>query len=106
MLTSAVSIAKDGEWSASTGQVYAVFLGIHILQGFLGSSVTRILARLQNLFVFGNFAIIIATFAALPAATPSEERNPASYIFGAWNNESGWVDGFAFIVGMSLRFHN
>jgi amino acid transporter len=101
MLTSAVSISKDGNWTASTGQVYAVFLGIHILQGFLGSSATRILARLQNVFVFANFAIIIATFAALPAATPKEERNSAQYIFGGWNNTSGWVNGFAFIIGIS-----
>jgi len=35
MLTSAVSISKDGNWTASTGQVYAVFLAIHVLQGFL-----------------------------------------------------------------------
>jgi amino acid transporter len=98
MLTSAVSIAQDGNWTASTGQVYAVFLGIHILQGFLGSSATRILARLQNVFVFANFAIIIATFAALPATTPSDERNSAQYIFGGWSNTSGWVNGFAFII--------
>jgi hypothetical protein len=101
MLTSAVSIAKDGNWTASTGQVYAVFLGIHILQGFLTSCATRILARLQNVFVFANFAIIIATFAALPATTPSEERNSADFIFGGWENTSGWVNGFAFIIGIS-----
>jgi hypothetical protein len=82
MLTSAVSIAQDGNWTASTGQVYCVFLAIHVLQGLLGSSVTRVLARIQNLFVFANFAIIIAAFAALPAATSSDERNSASYIFG------------------------
>lgn len=98
MLTSAVSIAQDGNWTATTGQVYAVFLGIHVLQGFLGCSVTRVLARLQNLFVFANFAIIIATFAALPATTPVDERNSAQYIFGGWENISGWVNGFAFIV--------
>lgn len=98
MLTSAVSISKDGAWTATTGEVYAVFLAIHVLQGILGSSVTRVLARLQNVFVLANFAIIIATFAALPAATPKDERNSAQYIFGGWNNTSGWVDGFAFII--------
>jgi len=100
MLTSAVSIAKDGDWTATTGQVYAVFLGIHILQGILGCSVTRVLARMQNVFVAANFAIIIATFAALPATTPKDERNSADFIFGGWQNISGWTNGFAFIVGM------
>jgi len=102
MLTSAVSIAQDGNWTASTGQVYAVFLGIHVLQGFLGCSVTRVLARLQNVFVFANFAIIIATFAALPATTPVDERNSAQYIFGGWENISGWTNGFAFIICSSF----
>jgi len=92
----------DGTWTASTGDVYGVFLAIHVLQAILGSSVTRILARMQNLFVFANFAIIIATFAALPAATPSDQRNSASYIFTDWMNESGWVNGFAFIICIQL----
>jgi hypothetical protein len=98
MLTSAVSISQDGNWTASTGQVYAVFLGIHIIQGFLGCSITKILARLQNIFIIANFAIIIATFAALPATTPKDERNSAQYIFGEWENLTGWVNGFAFII--------
>jgi hypothetical protein len=98
MLTSAVSIAQDGNWTASTGQIYCVFLGIHILQGFLCSSITRILARMQNVFVIANFAIILATFIALPACTPKDERNSASYIFTNWENVNGWVNGFAFIL--------
>jgi hypothetical protein len=103
MLTSAISISKDGNWTATTGEVYAVFLGINILQGILGSSATRILARLQNLFIFGNFAIIIATFAALTATTPANDRNSAQYIFGNWQNISGWVNGFAFIICIFLN---
>jgi len=98
MLTSAVSIAQDGNWTATTGQIYCVFLGIHIVQGLLGSTITRILARMQNVFVIANFAIIIATFVALPAATPKDQRNSASFIFGDWENLNGWVNGFAFIL--------
>jgi hypothetical protein len=100
MLCAAVSIAKDGSWSASTGEIYAVFLGIHIIQGFLGCSITRILARLQNIFLVANFAIILATFAALPATTPKDERNSAAFIFTGedWTNLTGWTNGFAFII--------
>jgi hypothetical protein len=100
MLCSAVSISKDGTWSASTGEVYAVFLGMHIIQGILGCSITRVLARMQNIFVLANFAIIIATIAALPATTPVDERNSANFIFTDWENTTGWVNGFAFIICM------
>lgn len=98
MLTSAVSISQDGNWTASTGQIYAVFLCLHALEGLLCCSTTRILARLQNIFIFANVAIILATFAALPATTPVLERNSAQFIFGGWENMTGWVNGFAFIL--------
>jgi hypothetical protein len=98
MLTSAVSISQDGNWTASTGQIYAVFLGLHVLQGLLCCSTTRILARLQNVFIVANLTIIIATFVALPATTPGDERNSAKFIFGGWENMTGWVNGFAFII--------
>ena len=81
-LTSSISISKDGNWTASTDQVYAVFLAIRIIQGFLGCLVTCILARLQKVFVIANFAIIVATFVALPASTPKNGQNSAQYIFG------------------------
>ena len=105
MLTSAVSISKDGNWTASTGEVYAVFLGINIFQGFLGSLATRILARLQNIFVFANFAIIIATFAALPATTPVDERNSAQFIFGDWQNITG-VLADSILASIAQRRHS
>jgi len=98
MLTSAVSISQDGNWTASTGQVYAIFLGLHVLQGLVCCSPSRILARLQNAFIFANFAIILVTFIALPATTPSDERNSSQFIFGGWENTTGWVNGFAFIT--------
>ena len=108
MLTSAISIAKDGGFTATNGEIYAIFVGIHLLQGLLGCSITRILARLQNIFVIANLAIVIATITALPATTPSQERNPAAYIFGHWENVSGWVNPVAFILCMLPFpfFHN
>jgi len=100
MLTSAISISREGTWTASSGQIYAVFLGLHILQGLLCCSTTRILARLQNVFILANFAIILATFVALPAATPVHQRNSTHFIFGGWENVTGWVNGFAFVTGI------
>jgi hypothetical protein len=104
MLTSAISIAMDGRFTATTGQIYSIFLAIHLLQGLLCCSITRILARVQNVFIVGNLAIVIATIAALPAATPSEERNGAAYIFGHWENINGWVGPLAFILCKSRWF--
>jgi hypothetical protein len=101
MLTSAISIANDGGFTATNIQIYAIFVGIHLLQGLLGCSITRIIARLQNIFVAANLAIILATIIVVPVTTPTGERNSAPYIFGHWENVSGWVNPVAFILGMS-----
>jgi hypothetical protein len=52
MLLSVVVIAKDGNYSYSYGDVYAVFLGCIIVHGILASSFSRIMGKLQTVFVF------------------------------------------------------
>jgi hypothetical protein len=45
-------------------------------------------------------SLCLGVIIALPAATPKEYRNTASYAFGDWSNTSGYPDGFAFVLGM------
>jgi len=87
-------------------QVGAIFLGLPVLQGLLCCSTTRILACLQKKFIFANLAIILATFVALLAATPSYERNSVQFIFGGWENMTGWVNRFAFIICIAPCYHS
>ncbi|TFY63534.1 hypothetical protein EVJ58_g3194 [Rhodofomes roseus] len=55
-------------------------------------------AKLQTFYVVLNVLLCLAIIIALPAATPSEFKNSASYAFTGFVNYSGWPDGFAFVL--------
>ncbi|KAF7974533.1 hypothetical protein HWV62_12002 [Athelia sp. TMB] len=59
---------------------------------------TRVLARLQTVWIVLNIALILAVLIGLPATTPKEFMNSASYAFGNFDNASAWPNGFAFIL--------
>jgi len=59
---------------------------------------TRVLARLQTVYVCLNVILCLAVIIALPIATPSEYRNSAKFALGNFTNINGWPDGYAFIL--------
>ncbi|KZO96991.1 APC amino acid permease [Calocera viscosa TUFC12733] len=100
MITAAASIGTGGSFSATLPQTFAIVVLIILTQALLASLATAVLARLQNFYVFLNLLLCFAVIIALPAATPSELRNPASFVFGNFTNLSGWSNsGFAFFLG-------
>jgi len=56
------------------------------------------LARLQSFYVVLNLILFFGVMVALPAATPSEFMNPASYALGDFTNLSTYPSGFAFFL--------
>jgi hypothetical protein len=56
-------------------------MAVLITHGILGSVTTRVLARLQLVFIVFNILISAATIVALPAATPAPFRNDAKNVF-------------------------
>ncbi|OCH88534.1 hypothetical protein OBBRIDRAFT_836526 [Obba rivulosa] len=70
-----------------------------VLSWIVGCSLaTRIIARLQGIYIWLNVLLCVAVIIALPASTPKEFRNSASHAFGGFANFYGWPDGFAFIL--------
>lgn len=97
MLLSVVVIAKDGEWAPSNGIIYAVFLGCVICHGILASTMSRIMGKLQTVFVVMNFILIFATIIALPIGRASQ-RNDAAFIFTEMANLTEWPTGWTFML--------
>lgn len=89
MLLSVVVIAKDGNWTPSSGVIYAVCMGCIVCHGILASTLNKIMGRLQTVFVVMNFILIAATIIALPVGRASQ-RNDAHFIFAKIENFTTW----------------
>lgn len=97
MLLSVPTIATDGRWSPSYGIIYAVFLCCVILHGILASTLSKIMGKLQTVFVVLNFVLILATIIALPIGRASQ-RNDGHFIFTEIGNLTTWPKGWTFML--------
>ena len=125
MFLSVIVIARDGNWTPSNGDIYAVFLATVLLHGVCASVMSKIMGkyvgslisqpymayavalftrtnidiehRLQTLFVVMNFILIAATIIALPIGARNH-RNDAHFIFAQTGNTTTWPKGWAFML--------
>ena len=97
MFLSVIVIARDGEWTPSNGTIYGVFLACVLLHGVLASTMSKIMGKLQTVFVVMNLVLIFATIIALPIGK-SSGRNDGSYIFATTANLTTWPTGWAFFL--------
>ncbi|KAI0321889.1 APC amino acid permease [Amylostereum chailletii] len=85
-------------YEATNSTTFAVYALITVSHAFVCCLGTRLLARLQSLYVVLNILLSVAIIVALPAATPTELRNSASFALGKFTNQYDWPDGYAFIL--------
>ena len=97
MFLSVIAVACDGNWTPSYGVIYAVFLACVFCHGILASIMSRIMGRLQTVFVVMNFILIVATIIALPIGVPNR-RNDGHYIFTQTENATTWPTGWTFML--------
>jgi len=70
-----------------------------ICHGILASTLSKIMGKLQTVFVAMNLILIAATIIALPVGKHlSSERNNAHYIFAQTENLTTWPTGWAFML--------
>lgn len=98
-IMAAVSIGSGMKFSATAGQTYAVYVLVLITQGCVASLGSKIVARLQTVYIILNLLLVFAIIVAIPASTPDGFKNTASYAFSGFVNETQWPDGFSFVLG-------
>ncbi|KAM0713478.1 hypothetical protein Q7P37_010440 [Cladosporium fusiforme] len=86
-----------GICSIDYGIVYAVFLACVLCHGILASSFSKVMGKLQTVFVVMNFVLIFATIIALPIGR-ANTRNDGAYIFATTANLTAWPTGWAFMI--------
>ena len=77
--------------------IYAVFLACVLCHGILASVMSKIMGKLQTVFVVMNFILILATIIALPIGA-RYHRNDGHYIFADSENLTTWPSGWAFFL--------
>ncbi|KAF9446737.1 APC amino acid permease [Macrolepiota fuliginosa MF-IS2] len=96
-VTAAITIGTNGNFETTNARLFGIYAAIvtsHAVACCLG---TRVLARLQTVYVALNILFSIGLIVALPIVTPKEFKNSAKFALGDFTNLSGWPNGFAFI---------
>ncbi|KAF8690359.1 hypothetical protein AX14_002975 [Amanita brunnescens Koide BX004] len=97
-IMAAASISSGMKFQATTAQTFGVYCVILILHGLICTLSPAVMARLQWPYIAFNIILAFAIIIAVPAATPTEFRNSAKYVFGNFTNQTSWPNGFAFIL--------
>jgi len=97
-IMAAANINSNGTFEATSAQLFGVYAAVVLSHAVLCSLGTAVLARLQNLYIALNVLLCLAIIIGLPAATPSEFKNTASFALGSFYNVNGWSNGYAFFL--------
>lgn len=100
MILACVSITRDGDWSASNGIIYGVYVGLIFIHALCAIFTNQIMPKIQNFCIFINIAIIVATVIALPVGkvTRGGSLNSGSFVYGHVDNLTTWPTGWAFVL--------
>ncbi|RMZ86593.1 hypothetical protein DV736_g6183, partial [Chaetothyriales sp. CBS 134916] len=89
----------NGIWTAENYHYYLVFFAITLLCNLISSLGNKWLPLLDTITIFWTFTGVIAIVVCC-LAIAREGRHNASYVFGHFENSSGWPDGWAFFIGL------
>ncbi|EIW76668.1 amino acid transporter [Coniophora puteana RWD-64-598 SS2] len=97
-VAAAASIGTGEAWVATDAETFAIYAAIVLSHAVICCLATAVLAKLQTVYVILNVLLCLAVIIALPAVTPAEYKNTASFALGNFTNMNGWPDGYAFIL--------
>lgn len=99
-VAAAASIGSGQTFIATNAQLFGIYIAILLSHAVVCCLGTAVLARLQSVYVLINIVLCIVVIIVLPAATPKEYINSASYALANFTNLNGWPNGFAFILSL------
>lgn len=100
MLLSMISLARDGNWTASRPIIYGTYVGTVCAHGAISAFFGKVMPKIQSLCIFLNVALVVATVIALPIGKHdnSPPVNSGRYVFGQLENGSTWPTGWTFML--------
>ncbi|KAH9479261.1 putative amino-acid permease C15C4.04c [Psilocybe cubensis] len=100
MITTAIAVNSDGAIILSSGATFGILLAILFSHGIVCSSATSVLARLNLFYVLVNVGTSIAAIVALLVLSDGK-RASTSDAFTLFENNSGWNNGWAFMLAFT-----
>ncbi|KAF9157857.1 hypothetical protein DFQ26_008255 [Actinomortierella ambigua] len=92
-------ISMTTSYNPSTYVIFAMYVGILFLHGFINSMAVRLNGTFNSISVWWHIIGTVVLIAVPLANTP--EFAPASFVFTQWVNETGWSSGFyVFMLGL------
>ncbi|KAL5498787.1 TPO5_1 [Sanghuangporus vaninii] len=100
MIFAAVTIATDGRFTASVGQILGVYVAVNVVFGILNSLPSRIGHRISYVYGYINVFTTLAITIAIPI-TGRKSLAPSGIVWNGIVDNSGWNNkGFAFLLGL------
>ncbi|EJT68606.1 choline transporter [Gaeumannomyces tritici R3-111a-1] len=90
---------QDGVFAGEAYQVFLIFLAITFLCNLVSALGNRWLPWLDTAAIFWTFAGLFAIVISV-LAIAKNGRHDAAYVFGHFEANSGWPDGWSFCVGL------
>jgi amino acid transporter len=101
MFLATISIGTDGNYVPNKYHDYGVYVGFCILTCAMICFSTKILAKLNEFYVFYQGSLCVALILATVIATQSTYRNSASFVFINFQNTGHWTNnGWAWCLGL------
>lgn len=89
----------DANYEAESWHIFLVYVGFTLGACCLNIFGVRILPHVDTAaFAWSLTGLVMVTITVL--ATSRGEYQPASFVFGGFENTTGWPDGWAFILGL------
>ncbi|KXN84202.1 GABA-specific permease [Leucoagaricus sp. SymC.cos] len=99
----AITIGTNGTFEVTNARLFGVYAAIVISHAVVCCLGTRILARLQTVYIILNVLFCVALIIALPAATPKEFKNSAKFALGDFSN-CAYDLSFSSIYGLTYLY--
>jgi len=103
MITTAIAVGSDGSVVLGSGATYGILVAILAFHGFVCSAATRILARLNLVYVVINIGTTIAAIILLFVCSENRgQRVSTNDAFTLYENNTGWANnGWAFLLAFT-----
>ncbi|KAL3424067.1 amino acid permease [Phlyctema vagabunda] len=99
ILGATISIGTDGGFLPNKYHNYGIFVATVLLTFGMTCVPSKMMARLNMAYIFVQFGMLFAFIISFAAATPSELKNSASFVFTDFENTGFWSDnGWAFMM--------